>query len=149
MVRDALSMCGIDSEFDFSKRGEGEKALIHKISVDIENGYKGWWNPDIKDCFGSIRPGHFGWLPIDRRVIKNVFFVPECAGVIVKVKAEEAKALLLSVGWSPYCRLLCGRTACGAEYHSLPRPAGPIPGLVTFTPACPSGRRQGTPRRCR
>ncbi len=101
MVRDALSMCGIDSEFDFSKQGEGEKALIHKISVDIENGYKGWWNPDIKDCFGSIRPGHFGWLPIDRRVIKNVFFVPECAGVIVKLKAEEAKAMLLSVGWSP------------------------------------------------
>ena len=92
MVRDALLMLGIDSEFDFSKRGEGERALIRKISMDIENGYKWWWKPDVQDCYGSIRPGHFDWLPIDRRVKKNVFFQPECAGVIVKVKSDEAQA---------------------------------------------------------
>jgi hypothetical protein len=58
-------------------------------------------HPDVQNCFGSIHPGHFDWFPIDRRVKKNVFFQPECAGVIVKVKADQARAILLSLGWDP------------------------------------------------
>jgi hypothetical protein len=84
MVRDMLSMMGIDSPFDFTRKGAGgERQLVKNICNDIEQGINWWWTPDIKSCFASIKPGHFGWLPIDRRLLKNVMFLPKCAKVVV------------------------------------------------------------------
>jgi hypothetical protein len=94
MLRDALSMIGIDGAIDCTKKGGGgEKALIMAICKDIENEYNWWWNPDIKDCFGSISPRHFAWLPIDRRLIRNVAYLPKCAKVVIP-NHKDAEAIL-------------------------------------------------------
>jgi hypothetical protein len=78
MVQDMLLMMDIDSLIDCTKKGGGgEKRLIANVCKDIENETNWWWTPDIKNCFGSIRPGHFRWLPIDRRLITNVMFLPK------------------------------------------------------------------------
>jgi hypothetical protein len=100
MVRDMLLMMDIDSSIDCTKKGGGgEKRLIANICKDIENETNWWWTPDVKNCFGSIRPGHFGWLPIDRRLIKNVMFLPKCAKVeVVKTAPEEIGLILQSLG---------------------------------------------------
>jgi hypothetical protein len=93
MVRDMMSMMGIDSPIDFTRKGGGgEQGLTKAICKDIEDGYDWWWTPDIKNCFGSIRPGHFGWLPIDRRLLKNVMFLPKCAKIEI---AKHGKADLI------------------------------------------------------
>jgi len=39
---------------------------------ELCDGYGYWWTPDIKDCFGSLKPGHFEWLPIDRNIVFNM-----------------------------------------------------------------------------
>ena len=94
MLRDALSMIGIDGEVDCTKKGGGgEKALIRAVCKDIENECHWWWTPDIKDCFGSISPRHFAWLPIDRRLIRNVAYLPKCAKIVI-AKHEDPEAIL-------------------------------------------------------
>ena len=100
MVRDMLLMMDIDSSIDCTKKGGGgEKRLITNVCKDIENETNWWWTPDIKNCFGSIRPGHFRWLPIDRRLITNVMFFPKCAKVNVgKTTPEEIGLILQSQG---------------------------------------------------
>jgi hypothetical protein len=100
MVRDMLLVMDIDSSIDGTKKGGGgEKRLIANVCKDIENGTNWWWTPDIKNCFGSIRPGHFGWLPIDRRLIRNVMFLPKCAKVeLAKTSPEEFGLILESLG---------------------------------------------------
>jgi hypothetical protein len=83
MIRDMLSVMNIDSDIDFTRKGAGgERALVKAICKDIEQGYNWWWMPDIKDCFPSIRPGHFKWLPLDHRLVKNSF-TPKCAEIKV------------------------------------------------------------------
>jgi hypothetical protein len=85
MVRDMLLMMGIDSQIDFTKKGAGgEKQLVMNVCNDIEEGVNWWWMPDIKQCFTCITPSHFGWLPIDRRLLKNVMFLPKCAKIVVR-----------------------------------------------------------------
>src|SRR5260370_30836013 len=87
--RDMVSLMGIDSDLDFARRGAGgERALLKKVCDLYVDGYEWWWTPDIKSCFASIRPGHFGWLPIDRRLLMNVMFIPKCAEI------EEVKTHL-------------------------------------------------------
>jgi hypothetical protein len=100
MVRDMLLMMDIDSSIDCTKKGGGgEKRLIANVCNDIENETNWWWTPDVKNCFGSIRPGHFGWLPIDRRLITNVMFLPKCAKVkVVNPVPEEIGLILQSLG---------------------------------------------------
>lgn len=100
MVRDVLLMMDIDSSIDCTKKGGGgEKRLISNVCKDIENEINWWWTPDVKNCFGSIRPGHFRWLPIDRRLITNVMFLPKCAKVkVVKTTPEEVGLILQSLG---------------------------------------------------
>ena len=94
MLRDVLSVMDIDSAIDCTKKGGGgEKGLIKAVCKDIEDEYHWWWTPDIKDCFGSIKPRHFGWLPIDRRLIRNVAYLPKCAKIVVP-QHEDAEAIL-------------------------------------------------------
>ena len=95
-----LSMMGIDSQIDFNKKGAGgEKQLVKNVCNDIEEGINWWWMPDIKKCFTGIRPSHFGWLPIDRRLLKNVMFLPKCAKIVVK-KHKTPGLVLQSLGHS-------------------------------------------------
>jgi hypothetical protein len=97
ILRDMLSMMGVDSEVDCTRKGGGgEKALIEAICNDIEDEYHWWWTPDIKDCFGSITPPHLGWLPIDRRLIRNVAYLPKCARIVVP-HHKDAEAILQSL----------------------------------------------------
>jgi hypothetical protein len=94
MVRDVLSVMGIDSEFDFTRKGAGgEQALVKRVCDLITDDYNWWWTPDIKNCFPSIKPGHFGWLPIDRRLLKNVMFLPKCAKVAVVIPDDHGALL--------------------------------------------------------
>lgn len=94
LLRDTLSLLGIDSDFDFTmKGGGGEKTLIKNVCQDIENGYDWWWTPDIRNCFGSIKPGHLGWLKIDRLLIRNIAYLPKCAKVILP-KQDNAELVL-------------------------------------------------------
>jgi hypothetical protein len=94
MLRDVLLMFDIDSAVDFTKKGGGgEKGLIEAICNDIEDEYNWWWTPDIKDCFGSITPRHFDWLPIDRRLIRNIAYLPKCAKIVM-VKSEVTEEML-------------------------------------------------------
>ncbi len=87
-------MMGIDNEFDFTtKGGGGEKGLIKSICKDIENEHHWWWTPDIKDCFGSISSRHLGWLPIDRRLIRNIAYLPKCAKIVVPTHKDEEAIL--------------------------------------------------------
>ena len=96
MVRDLLLMMNIDSDFDCAKKGGGgEKRLIKNVCEDIEDGKHWLWTPDIKNCFGSIRPGHLGWLPTDGRLLKNVMFLPKCAKVVVSNDGPEEVGLIL------------------------------------------------------
>ena len=96
LVRDLYSLMGLDNEFDFSRKGGGgEKALVQYVCQHITKGYH-WWVPtDIRDCFPSLRTGHFSWLPIDGRLLKNVVFLPKCAKVkIVIPKDSETQAVI-------------------------------------------------------
>lgn len=94
MIRDFLTTLGVDNTEDFvTKGGGGEKVLINQICKDLEDGYNWWWMTDIKDCFGSIKPGHLGWLGVDRRIVRGVFFLPKCAKVIVP-KHENAQQIV-------------------------------------------------------
>ena len=89
-----LSVLGIDSDLDFSRKGGGgERGLVRAVSDRIANNYGWWWTPDIKSCFASIRPGHLGWLPIDRRLLQNVVFLPRCAKIEV-AKPKDLGAIL-------------------------------------------------------
>jgi hypothetical protein len=94
MLRDVLSMTGIDSAIDCTKKGGGgEQGLIKGVCNDIKDKYHWWWTPDVKDCFGSIKPRHFGWLPIDRRLIRNIAYLPKCAKIVVSPH-KDAEAIL-------------------------------------------------------
>ena len=87
-------MMGINNKSDFTtKGGGGEKGLIKSICKDIENEHHWWWTPDIKDCFGSISSRHLGWLPIDRRLIRNIAYLPKCAKIVVPTHKDEEAIL--------------------------------------------------------
>lgn len=60
---------------------------------ELSGGYGYWWTPDIKDCFGSLKPGHFKWLPIDRTIMRNVAHLPMCAKIEVR-RPEDPGAVL-------------------------------------------------------
>ncbi len=97
-VRDVLSVIGIDNDFDFTRKGaKGEKGLVETVCRDIVDGINWWWTPDVRNCFPSIRPGHFGWLPIDRRIKKNVFYLPKCAEIVVKNPGAEIGKVFKSI----------------------------------------------------
>lgn len=94
LVRDVLSLPGVDSSYDYSKADAGgEKALTQAVANCMVDGYRSWWTPDIKNCFASLKPGHFAWLKLDKRVLRNVVFTPKCARVRVKVPKEYGKVL--------------------------------------------------------
>jgi hypothetical protein len=65
LLRDALLLMGVESEVDVTrKEGGGERAFVKIIVEAMGEGYEWWSTPDVKECFPSLRPGHFGWLPI-------------------------------------------------------------------------------------
>ncbi len=94
IVRDMLSVMGIDSPFDYTKKGAGgERGLVKNVCSDIEEGYDWLWTPDIKNCFPSILPGHFRGLWLDRRLLLNVIYLPKCAKIVVAGSANHRAVL--------------------------------------------------------
>jgi hypothetical protein len=94
LVRDALTVMGVDSEFDFTRKGaEGERGLVQKVCSLMADEHAYWWTPDVKHFFMSLKPKHFGWLPLDRRLIKDVLFLPKCAKIVV-ITPKDPKAVL-------------------------------------------------------
>ncbi|MEF2559370.1 hypothetical protein VQ044_25010 [Aurantimonas sp. C2-5-R2] len=88
-LRDVLSMMGIDSEFDYTRKGAGgERAFVHEIKQSMTDGRRWWWTPDIENCFPSMRPKHFDWLPVDKRLLKTVIFLPKCTKIRVSMPKE-------------------------------------------------------------
>lgn len=94
LVRDMYSLMGIEADFDFSRRGAGgEKALVDHVCKHITSGYDWWVSTDIKNCFPSLRPAHFDWLPIDGRLLTNIVFLPKCEKVKVLIP-KDPKAVI-------------------------------------------------------
>lgn len=88
------SLMGIEADFDFSRRGAGgEKALVDHVCKHITSGYDWWVSTDIKNCFPSLRPAHFDWLPIDGRLLTNIVFLPKCEKVKVLIP-KDPKAVI-------------------------------------------------------
>lgn len=89
MVRDMLVMCGFESKHQYAKKGGGgERAMTQAISSEIIGGKNWWWTPDIKSAFPSMLPGHFGWMGLDKRVIRNVIYLPMCAVIKMKLPTD-------------------------------------------------------------
>lgn len=94
VYRDMLSVLNIDSEFDYSRRGKGEKALLTQVCKLMDDEEYHWWStPDIKSYFASLKPCHFGWLPLTRHEIKNIVFYPKCAKVQVRLPKPMGKVI--------------------------------------------------------
>src|SRR5262249_1275451 len=95
MLRDVLMMMGIDNEYDFTRKGAGgEVGYRNEVIKNLCDGYNWWWTADIANCFPSLKPGHFKWLPITRMLMQRVVYLPKCAKIEV-VKPEEPAAVLL------------------------------------------------------
>lgn len=76
LVRDALVAAGVDSPYEYSRKGRGAFAARDAIQTAIDAGYLWWLIVDIKDFYPSVKPGHLGWLPIERSVLLNSVFIP-------------------------------------------------------------------------
>jgi len=85
VLRDMLTVMNIDSEFDYARKGKGEKALLTQVCKLMDSDFDWWVMLDIKNYFASLKPGHFGWLPLTRQEIRNIVFTPKCAEVEVKL----------------------------------------------------------------
>ena len=109
IVRDLLTALDLDNEYDYSRRGAGgEKAMIGDVCQRMQDGYSDWQTVDIKECFASLRPAHFGWLPIPKKLIRNVVFLPECAKIGI-----DARSIRLALA-DAYA-VLTGNTSGGVE----------------------------------
>lgn len=94
LVADVLLAAGIDNEFDFTRKGAGgEIALRDEVINALEDGYEWWWTADVINCFSSLKPGHFKWIPMDRIIMRNVVYIPKCAKVQVRTKGNLGKLL--------------------------------------------------------
>jgi hypothetical protein len=83
MVRDLLTAVGVN-KYDYCRRGAGgEKALISDACQRIEDGYRHWQTADVVNRFASLRPAHLRWLPLPKKLIRNVVFLPGCAKIEV------------------------------------------------------------------
>ncbi|MGC2077739.1 MAG: hypothetical protein WA728_17260, partial [Xanthobacteraceae bacterium] len=98
VLRDMLTVMNIDSEFDYSRRGKGEKALITRVCDLMDSEFDWWAMLDIKNYFASLKPGHFGWLPLTRQEITNIVFTPKCAEVVVVILPKQMEHPV-GVGW--------------------------------------------------
>jgi hypothetical protein len=82
ILRDLLTAAGVDSDCDYARPGAGgEKKMIEEVCQRIMAGYRHWQTADIKECFASLKPGHLNWLPLPKKLIRNVVFLPRCAHV--------------------------------------------------------------------
>jgi hypothetical protein len=88
VLRDMLTTMNIDSEFDYSRKGKGEKALLKQVCNLMDSEFDWWVMLDIKNYYASLKPGHFGWLPLTRQEIRNIVFTPKCAEVVVKLPKQ-------------------------------------------------------------
>lgn len=90
MLRDLLLIAGIGGGHDFARKGcGGEKALVTQVTTLIGEVYEWWWCTDIKSAYASIRRGHFGWLGLDRRLLLNIAFLPECAKIEMTMPEDK------------------------------------------------------------
>jgi hypothetical protein len=91
LLSDALLAAGVDSEFDFTRRGAGnEIGFRDEVIKALEDGYDWWWTADVANCFTSLKPGHFKGFHIDRIIMRNVAYIPKCAKVMVLQKGSPA-----------------------------------------------------------
>jgi hypothetical protein len=87
IVRDLLTAVGLGNEFDYARRGAGgEKAMIRDVCQQTEAGYRHWQTADIESCFASLKPGHLGWLPVPKTLLRSVVFQPSCTRVRFAVR---------------------------------------------------------------
>lgn len=90
IVRDVLTVIGVNSEIDFAQRGGGgERGYIRAITEKMDQGYRYWSAPDVKNFYPSIRPDHLQGLPINDGLIRNVAFLNEETKIKVKFSAAE------------------------------------------------------------
>ena len=90
-LRDVLSLMGVDNEFDYARKGAGgEVAFVNEIKKSMIEGIRWFWNPDIENCFPSMKPKHFDWLPVDQRLLQTVIFLPKCAKIKIKGPKDAA-----------------------------------------------------------
>lgn len=90
ILRDVLTVLGVNSEIDFAQRGGGgERGYIREITERMDQGYKYWSAPDVKNFYPSIRPGHLQGLPINDGLIRNVAFLNEETNIKVKFSVAE------------------------------------------------------------
>lgn len=109
LLRDWLSIAGVDSEFDYTRLGAGgERAFTREISRQIENNVQWWGTLDVVSCFPSLRPGHFGWLPISPKALRNIVFLPRSTRVAVDLgkKLKGVGAFLAQNGIIPQAETL-------------------------------------------
>ncbi|MBS3650037.1 hypothetical protein KEU06_15605 [Pseudaminobacter sp. 19-2017] len=89
LLRDWLSIAGVESEFDYTRPGAGgEREFTREISRQMENGVQWWGKLDVVNCFPSLRPGHFGWLPISRKALRGIVFLPKSTWVDIDLSKK-------------------------------------------------------------
>ena len=75
LIRDWLTICDVDSPFDFSRPGSGGESAFREFICQHMAGDHQWWTGiDIKQFYNSLRAGHLVWLPVSRTILKNVIF---------------------------------------------------------------------------
>lgn len=93
ILRDALELSGVGNPNDCGRRG-GEKRLASDVCDAIEDGNHFVWAADIRNFYMSLNQGHFGWLHLDRRLLRNVVYLPKCAEIVIRLPKEGGPSAL-------------------------------------------------------
>ena len=95
VFRDALSCLGFDSPYDCSRPGGGgEKGFVQAVVNAICGGQTWVATADIKNCFASMRPAHFQWVPLHQQLLLKEVFISEEAKIEIELPGNAAKLWL-------------------------------------------------------